>query len=60
MGTPVRFKRADLTRAMLASLDAGMKPSECMIDPVTGMIRLVFGDAPPLATGNPLDRLLNR
>ena len=53
------FKQADATRAMRAAVKAGLRPSECMIDP-TGAIRLVFSDGGPVSIVNPVDRILPR
>lgn len=53
------FKQADATRALRAAMKAGLRPSECVIDP-SGAIRLVFSDGAPVSTGNPLDRILPR
>jgi hypothetical protein len=42
---PHTFKRRDFTRAIKAALDAGVQVARAEIDPHTGKIILVFGDA---------------
>ena len=58
MTQPARFKQGDATRALRGALKAGLKPSECIIDPMTGNIRLVFSDEQPAGSINPMDRVL--
>jgi len=59
MTQAARYKQADAPRALRAAVKAGMKRSECVIDP-TGAIRFVFSDDRPADGANPLDRLLGR
>ncbi len=58
MSRRARFRQADLARALKAAVDAGLNPSQVVIDP-SGELRLSFSTSSTQAgTGNPLDRLL--
>lgn len=54
----VRFRQADLVRALKAAVAAGLNPSQAVISP-DGELRIGFTDSSaPAGPENPLDRLL--